>query len=254
MLAMTSLATRTEPNDPLLPIQGMLPPDAPSARCLAVRVVQSGPVGSPYFRKRFAGRRGLRLSADPYSIDAHKQYWTGHYAAYGHQMCHINAACSLHNGLMKRTTERGVRRRQLDRRLAPARQIGALAPPEGGWIRSIRQSLGMSTRQLAQRIGVERATAADFERSEAAGTITLKSLEKVASGLGATLIYSLVPTKSLDTTLRDQATEKADQLFARVSTTMGLEQQDVDRDAARDSRDDVVERLIRELPRDLWNP
>ncbi len=112
----------------------------------------------------------------------------------------------------------------------------------------------MSTRQLAQRIGVERATAADFERSEAAGTITLKSLEKVASGLGATLIYALVPTKSLDTTLRDQATEKADQLFARVSTTMGLEQQDVDRDAARDSRDDVVERLIRELPRDLWNP
>jgi predicted DNA-binding mobile mystery protein A len=130
----------------------------------------------------------------------------------------------------------------------------ALAPPEGGWIRSVRQSLGMSTRQLAQRIGVERATAAEFERSEAAGTITLNTLEKAASGLGATLVYALVPNQSLDATLRGQAGEKASKLLARVSTTMGLELQNVDSDAAKDSRDDVVERLIRELPRDLWDP
>jgi hypothetical protein len=48
MLAMTSLATRTEPNDPLLPIQWMLPPEAPSEQRVAFRVVQSGPVGSRY--------------------------------------------------------------------------------------------------------------------------------------------------------------------------------------------------------------
>jgi predicted DNA-binding mobile mystery protein A len=112
----------------------------------------------------------------------------------------------------------------------------------------------MSTRQLAQRIGVERATAADFERSEAAGTITLKSLERAASSLGSTFIYALVPTESLEQLLRGQAENKADQLLARVANTMALEQQSVDPAAAEDSRDNLVQRLMRELPRDLWDP
>jgi predicted DNA-binding mobile mystery protein A len=112
----------------------------------------------------------------------------------------------------------------------------------------------MSTRQLARRIGVERPTAADFERSEAMGAISLKSLEKVATGLGCTLIYALVPTESLEAMLRHQAETKADELLGRVATTMSLELQDVDREVAKDSRDDMVQRLIRELPRDLWDP
>ncbi len=112
----------------------------------------------------------------------------------------------------------------------------------------------MSTRQLAGRIGVERATAADLERSEAAGTITLKSLERASSGLGARVIYALVPDDSLENLLRGQAEKKANQMLARVDTTMELEQQDVGREAAKDTHDDIVQRLIRELPRDLWDP
>lgn len=175
-------------------------------------------------------------------------------AAYSHRIDSHNDANGLHNRFMARTKERSLRRRQLDRQLAPLRQLGALTPPSGGWIRAIRHAMGMSSRQLAHRIGVERATAGDFERSEAAGTITLKSLEKAASGLGATLVYALVPTDNLETLLRAQAEKKSDKLQARLTTTMALEKQDVDREAAKDSREDVVQRLIRELPRDLWDP
>ncbi len=42
-------------------------------------------------------------------------------------------------------------RKSLDRRLAPLRGEPLIAPPNG-WIKAIREALGMTTRQLAARM------------------------------------------------------------------------------------------------------
>ena len=49
-------------------------------------------------------------------------------------------------------------RKNLDRKLAFLREE-SLTRPRGGWIRAIRDALGMSSRQLAKRLGVVPASA-----------------------------------------------------------------------------------------------
>ncbi len=56
-------------------------------------------------------------------------------------------------------------RTSLDRRTILLRDTATLAPPPGGWIRSVREALGMSATQFAQRLGGARQTALEQEQS-----------------------------------------------------------------------------------------
>ena len=69
--------------------------------------------------------------------------------------------------------------RALDKQLSSSRP----APPKVGWIRAVRDALGMTGQQLASRLGVTWQSMADLEKSEAAGTITLNSLTKAAAAM-----------------------------------------------------------------------
>jgi transcriptional regulator with XRE-family HTH domain len=88
------------------------------------------------------------------------------------------------------------------------------------WIKTTRQSLGLSLQAIASRLGVSPQAVHQFESSEAAGSISLRQLQKVAEAMGFQLIYSLVartgavrPAKPLARTARktisDRATAKA---------------------------------------------
>ena len=84
--------------------------------------------------------------------------------------------------------------------------IRALADfPDQGWIRTIRDALGMSSRQLAARMGVSQPAVSQLERSEVAGRIQLDSLRRAAAALDCELVYSLVPRASLEETLATRA-------------------------------------------------
>jgi predicted DNA-binding mobile mystery protein A len=96
-------------------------------------------------------------------------------------------------------------RSQLDDRL---RKLGAArryTAPIRGWIRAIREALGMSTAQLAKRLKIKQPSLVELEQSEAAGTIELQTLRRVAAALDCTLVYALVPNKPLETMVRDRA-------------------------------------------------
>ena len=56
-----------------------------------------------------------------------------------------------------------------------------------------RTALGMSTTQLAHRLGVAQSTVVRLEQSEERGTISLESLQRVAGALGCSLTYDLKP-------------------------------------------------------------
>ncbi len=111
----------------------------------------------------------------------------------------------------------------------------------------------MTTRQLAKRLGMQQPSLTELEKSEAAGNITLKSLERVAEALGCRLVYALVPVKPLTRTIEERASQIAREKLAAVEQTMRLEDQEVQHPA---SRKEAERRLVEELlrrPARLWD-
>jgi len=124
--------------------------------------------------------------------------------------------------------------------------------PEEGWIRSLRKALGMSSPQLAKRLNISRSQASQMERMEVEDRITLKQLRRVADSLGCDLVYALVPHKSVNDMVRDRARLKAQQLVSNTDVQMRLERQLLSREKLQDQIGFETERLMREMPRDLW--
>lgn len=105
--------------------------------------------------------------------------------------------------------------------------------PRSGWIRAIRDALGMSTSELARRIGVSKARVGQIERGERERTITLDTLERAADALGCRVEYVLVPREPLDDLVWAQAMAKARAEIGAVDHTMELEDQRPDHTATR---------------------
>ena len=74
-----------------------------------------------------------------------------------------------------------------------------------GWVRSIRQAIGMPVDELARRLGVCRWEVHRLEQSEKNSRIMLSTLSRAAEGLGCELVYALTPKKG---TLEELATEQ----------------------------------------------
>ena len=144
-----------------------------------------------------------------------------------------------------------VARWALDQQLQPLRKIQPLVRPERGWIRAIRESIGMTTGQFARRLGVAQPRIAALERAEAKDAVTLKSLRQAAEALDCVLVYALVPKASLDDIVKDRARQVADQQVARTNQTMRLENQGVSRSRLERARADLAKDLIRG-DRRLW--
>lgn len=115
-----------------------------------------------------------------------------------------------------------LRLSQVDRALQ-----GVSVPPRPsiGWIQTIRTTLGMTTRQLAARMGVSQSTLAELEKSEAADRITLQSLRRAAAALDCDLQYVLVPRNSLQARVENRAEAIARRRVTGVLHTMRLEDQ-----------------------------
>lgn len=146
----------------------------------------------------------------------------------------------------------GLRRRQLDRQLSVLAPLAHNTRPKRGWIREIRDVLGMTSAQLARRVGISQPTAVKLEQSETEETISLKSLKKMAEALDCSLIYAFVPRTSLEETLRKQAECRAAILTGRVEHTMRLEAQGRGGEEREIERRELIEELIRTLSRELW--
>jgi predicted DNA-binding mobile mystery protein A len=116
-------------------------------------------------------------------------------------------------------------RRALDDRLTPLRRNEELRAPSAGWIKAIRQALGMTTAQLGRRIGVSQPRVVELEQAEANRSVTLKSLERAAEALGCRLVYALVPNEPLETRVQRHAEAVAHQHMAAAGHSMRLEDQ-----------------------------
>ena len=145
-----------------------------------------------------------------------------------------------------------LRLRQLDDTLEPLVAIN-LHRPKGGWIRSIRQALGMSASQLADRIGVSRQAVFALEQRESLNSVSLEALEKAAQAMDAHLVYAIVPNTTLGDTLRKQARKKVAEKLSRVAHTMQLEDQGVPDEETKRQLKDSEQALLDAWPTDLWS-
>ena len=118
-------------------------------------------------------------------------------------------------------------RRRLDARFLRLRPLADEPRPHKGWIRAIRDALGMSGTELAARIGVSQQRVPQMERSEMQDTITLETLRRVADALDCDLVYVLQPRMSLDEAVKKQARKKAAQHLGPVAHHGRLEDQEL---------------------------
>jgi predicted DNA-binding mobile mystery protein A len=141
-------------------------------------------------------------------------------------------------------------RARLDERFEAMGPSVRQSQPVRGWIKAIREALGMTAEQLAKRLGVKQPSVVALEQSEAKGTIELATLRRVAEALDCKLVYALVPNKPLEQTVRERA-----RLFARrrrepIEHSMALEDQKVQ----RRETEALIDEVLRETnPRRFWD-
>lgn len=139
-------------------------------------------------------------------------------------------------------------RRKLDEKF---KQVNALniERPARGWVKAIREALGLTTTQLATRLGVKHPRILKIEKDES--SLSLSSLEKVADALDCKVVYTLVPKTSLEEMAHTQARRKAMKILSKVTHNMALENQAPIHDEFE--LEDMIQELLSSSQARLWD-
>lgn len=148
---------------------------------------------------------------------------------------------------MRDSTNAQRARRELDRQLRDPEAMARLRRPNRGWARAIREALGMSQSDLADRLEISQPAAAQLEAREADGSASIATLSRVADALGCELVYAFVPRAprtSLQDIVEHQARQIAQNELAPIAGTMELEAQGLDEERMRERVEDRTAEII----------
>lgn len=148
--------------------------------------------------------------------------------------------------------ERKLIRQQIDSKLMQMKELGQLKA-DSGWIKLIREALGMTTTQLGKRAGIDQSRITRLEKAETEGDLKLSSLRKMAEGLNMQFVYAFVPKTSLETMVQEQAMKIALKRMQKVSHTMKLEDQELSETEKAKVLEDLVQKILIEEPKDFWD-
>ena len=132
------------------------------------------------------------------------------------------------------SSDRRTARRHLDKRLSGFERLSSFSIPPRGWVRAIRDALGMTAAQLGRRLGVSQPRVAEIEKAEISGAITLESLRRAANALDCQLVYAFVPREPLETMVGVRAEVVARKRLGQIVHSMTLEAQRPDQDDLRE--------------------
>ena len=127
--------------------------------------------------------------------------------------------------------------------------------PPAGWLRAIREALGMTSAVLADRLEITASGVRKLEHAEAIDAITLGTLRRVAEALDCDLQYALVPRRPLREMRWRQAMRLAQQWQQRAGRTMALEAQPIGTPSASNQErlETMAEEILRTSGTRLWN-
>ncbi|MBF0512359.1 MAG: mobile mystery protein A [Candidatus Omnitrophica bacterium] len=142
---------------------------------------------------------------------------------------------------------------QLDKKLQPLRTLGELGIPPQGWIKSIREALNISSRQLGKKAGIDQSRISRLENAEKNGNLKLSSLQKIAQALNMKFVYGFVSKNTLEQLLREQALKIARKRLKRLNDTMLLEKQTLSSSDQEKALNNMIDRILIEQPKDFWD-
>jgi predicted DNA-binding mobile mystery protein A len=98
---------------------------------------------------------------------------------------------------------------------------------EKGWIRQIREALGMTMEKLGKVCDLSTSTISQAERGESQGKITVDTLKKTAEAMNCEFIYMFIPKSEMTEFIEQKAYEKAKRILMSADLHMSLEGQKV---------------------------
>lgn len=128
--------------------------------------------------------------------------------------------------------------------------------PPSGWLKAIRGALGITIRQLAERVGVSHGSIDQIEKREPKKKVTLESLEQIANAMDCKVVYAIVPIdpkETLDDIVKRKATEAAKKIVTQVSHTMRLEAQGINEKQIKKEISRIASELIASSDPRIWD-
>ena len=144
-------------------------------------------------------------------------------------------------------------RKQLDKKLKKLKPLLHTAVPTGGWLKAIREGLGMTLEELGNRVDLDRSRIYRIEQAEVNGNVKLSTLQKMAEGLGMKFVYGFVSDQSLEEIVRKQASEIARKRLKRIDHSMKLELQGLSDEEQEEELNDLIDKIMVEEPKTLWD-
>lgn len=145
-----------------------------------------------------------------------------------------------------------LRLKQLDNILAKLRRNPPPLAPKQGWLKAIREGLGITTRQLGARLNVPQPSITKAEKNEASGAISLAQLRRYAAALGCEVHYVLLPKRPLAEIIEQRAQVVARDQAAAVAHSMKLEAQETSHTFAKSQIGSLKKRLLEGRWSRLW--
>jgi predicted DNA-binding mobile mystery protein A len=146
---------------------------------------------------------------------------------------------------------RDLHLKHVNERLRSLKEQDLVMRPTQGWIKFIREALGMSSKALAQKLQIKAPTLSETEKRELDESITLKNLRKTAEAMNCDLVYYFLPRQEIKKMIEERARYVASQKFRDIQNHMDLENQAVSEEYLKMQIDSMVTKLIES--KKLWD-
>jgi len=120
--------------------------------------------------------------------------------------------------------------------------------PLQGWIKTIRELLGMTTTQFSNKLKISQPRLVFMEKNEK--NLKLSTMEKIADELNCDFVYALIPRENINDIIYNRAKQKALQIVTKVNNNMMLENQLSEN---KEILEETIEELLNKKITKIWD-
>ena len=136
--------------------------------------------------------------------------------------------------------------RALDKKTFDLKSTKNIVPQPSGWIKTVREAIGMTVSQLAARLGVTQPRITKMESNE--DNLKLSTMKKAAEAMNCEFVYYFKPRTTFQNLVDEQAQKKAAEVLKTVNVNMALENQEIAEDeAVKDFASDLINTKIKQI-------
>ena len=134
----------------------------------------------------------------------------------------------------------------MDKKIFDLKSAKNIVPQSSGWIKTVREAIGMTVSQLAARLGVTQPRITKMESNE--DNLKLSTMKKAAEAMNCEFVYYFKPRTTFQNLVDEQAQKKAAEVLKTVNVNMALENQEIAEDeAVKDFASDLINTKIKQI-------